>query len=337
MNIVYIFNGRGIILVAALSVGFFLTIPAYAENYTALDLTDPSRQPGIGSSTLAYGINASGEVVGISQSDARHDGTEYSFITGPNGMDEICSFCSPGALEGSGTYIHAINDNGKVVGQSGYRPFISDPNGMVFTQFYFPDAEFAPGAANSINASGQAVGGTNINISGDLIHHAFITGPNGVNITDIGILGGTNSEATGINASGQVVGWSDTSDGKHHAFITGPAGNGMTDLGTLGGVESFAAVINAGGEVVGWSDTIDGKHHAFITGINSMGMADLGTLGGIESFATAINASGQVVGGSDTRAFITGPNGVDMTNLNALVTLPGPYQSLSLSDARGDK
>jgi probable HAF family extracellular repeat protein len=56
-------------------------------------------------------------------------------------------------------------------------------------------------------------------------------------------------------------------------------------------------------------------------------MRDLGTLGGDHSKAYGINAAGQVVGESDTtggatHAFITGPNGLGMTDLNSLVSLP---------------
>ena len=63
--------------------------------------------------------------------------------------------------------------------------------------------------------------------------------------------------------------------------------------------------------------------------LDSKGNAtDLGTLGGSESYAWGINDAGQVVGYSTTaagpeHAFITGRNGVGMTDLNSLVTVPG--------------
>ena len=90
------------------------------------------------------------------------------------------------------------------------------------------------------------------------IPHAFITGPNGVGMTDLGTLGGVTVSAHGINDAGQVVGESDTAAGAQHAFITGPNGVGMTDLGTLGGDYSDAYGINDAGQVVGWSDTAAG-------------------------------------------------------------------------------
>jgi probable HAF family extracellular repeat protein len=125
-----------------------------------------------------------------------------------------------------------------------------------------------------MNNAGQVVG----TYEGFTGSSAFITGPNGVGVTYIGVLGANRSSATGINNAGQVVGDSTTTDGSHHAFITGPNGMGMTDLGTLGGDYSSADGINDAAQVVGYSGTADGQAHAFITGPNGVGMIDLNSL-----------------------------------------------------------
>ncbi|NBQ70249.1 MAG: hypothetical protein EBU46_16010, partial [Nitrosomonadaceae bacterium] len=136
--------------------------------------------------------------------------------------------------------------------------------------------------AYDINDSGQVVGWSDT-ASGDA--SAFITGPNGIGIINLGSLGGDirdHSGAYGINDSGQVVGDSRSADRSGiHAFIAGPNGVGMTDLGTLGGNFSHAYDINDSGQVVGKSSITGFGHpfHAFITGPNGVGMTDLGTLG----------------------------------------------------------
>ena len=134
----------------------------------------------------------------------------------------------------------------------------------------------------AINASGQIVGGS-------------ILYSNGV-VTNLGALpGDTLSQATAINASGQVAGLSYIAGNAYgHAFLY--SGGVMTDLGTLGGSYSQASGINASGHVVGSAYTRGGFQHAFL--YSGGVMTDLGTLGGSYSQASGINASGQVVGSS---------------------------------------
>ena len=116
---------------------------------------------------------------------------------------------------------------------------------------------------------------------------------NGITPTDLGTLGGSSSLATGINDSGQVVGYSYISgDSAYHATIW----NGITptDLNSFlsvsevnaGWVLIAATGINDNGWVVGNAyNTITGVNHAFLlTSIPepetyAMFMAGLGLMG----------------------------------------------------------
>ncbi len=121
-------------------------------------------------------------------------------------------------------------------------------------------------------------------------------------VTDLGTLGGSESHAWGINASGQVVGHSHTASGNLHAFLW--QNSVMQDLGTFGGSYSSAHDINASGQVAGSAHSADGDLHAFLWlptpdyGLPA-GMNLLSTFGGKQSGASAINALGQVVGSVD--------------------------------------
>lgn len=124
-------------------------------------------------------------------------------------------------------------------------------------------------------------------------------------VVDLGTLGGTQSQAIGVTASGQVIGNSTTSgDATTHAFLWTKSG-GMTDLGTLGGTPSYdaslAEAMNARGHVAGYSITRNGEQHAFLW-TKRRGMIDLGTLGGTYSFAKAVSLHGHVAGFSGTAA-----------------------------------
>jgi probable HAF family extracellular repeat protein len=61
--------------------------------------------------------------------------------------------------------------------------------------------------------------------------HAFLSGPGGGALQDLGTLGGTISYGNGVNASGQVAGWSENAGGLDHAFLY--SGGQMLDLNDL--------------------------------------------------------------------------------------------------------
>jgi probable HAF family extracellular repeat protein len=196
--------------------------------------------------------------------------------------------------------------------------------------------------------------------TGDAAYHAYLwkpTMPNGASgaMVDLETLGGMQSFANGVNASGQVTGESSTTDdAADHAFLWKPTTPGgasgtMHDLETLGGTNSHGYGINVAGHVTGASDTSgDTASHAFLwkpsTPNGTSGtMHDLLTLGGTESSGSAINTSGQVVGSSLTtgdaayRGFLwkpTTPNGTSGT-MHDLLTLGGTESFGSAINASG--
>jgi probable HAF family extracellular repeat protein len=150
----------------------------------------------------------------------------------------------------------------------------------------------------------QLMGAPSYDESAAPTYHAFS------GTTDLGTLGGTSSYATAINASDQVVGYSDlAANAGTQAFVYG---NGsMHGLGTLGGAQSQAKAINDQGQIVGTSLAAGSATvHAFF--YFSGKMSDLG-----EGQADAINQSGQVVGSAASGAFLTGAGGVGKTDLGS--------------------
>ena len=127
---------------------------------------------------------------------------------------------------------------------------------------------------------------------------------------DLGVLKNqAYSRANGINAMGQVVGYSglqrDSSESS--AFIWSNQ-TGMIDLGTLGGSYAQANAINDAGFVTGTAQTaaMFATTHAFIyaplSPATGGAMRDLGVLGGNSSYGMAINGYNHVAGYSTIKA-----------------------------------
>jgi probable HAF family extracellular repeat protein len=265
----------------------------------------------------------------------------YSSVTAPDAKSASTPFFTDysvtnlGTLGGNTSMAYGINESGQVVGESRTSLTIMDPNaGPEFTpgSLVVPHAFLYSGnnmqdlggranssAAHSINATGQAVGFFFARPGG--YNHAFLYSNS--KTQDIGSFGSASARqsfANAINASGQVVGWSDTglppillkhpgpmvpAASPQHAFSY--QDGKMQDLGTLGGDFSTAFGINDAGQIAGYAENADRDRHAFL--YENGKMRDLGTLGGLESEAHAINNSGQVVGvanlpNGDAHAFL---------------------------------
>jgi probable HAF family extracellular repeat protein len=269
-------------------------------------------------------VNASGQVVGY-YTDQPYDVTGHAFRSDANGGAPAVS--NLGSIGGSRSTAAAVNDLGQAVGgaitSDGRRThaFRTTPNGSItpaadlgtlggtidFGQF---GGIIDRSEAFGVNVLGQAVGSSLAPAATSAVTRAFRTAPN-ANITpasDLGTLGGRESEAFAINASGQTVGDADltAASSPYHAFRSAPNGlvAPLTDLGTLGGPNSAAHGVNDAGQAVGVADTAtSGVHHAFRTAPNGAitAASDLGTLGGSYSIARSINSLGQTVGFQTTR------------------------------------
>ena len=242
-----------------------------------------------------------------------------------------------GTLGGSHSEALAINGRGQVAGFSttatGERhAFFWDGGAMRDLGAFAGDCCAASGTPFiALNDAGQ-VAFTSTVASGE--RHAVLW--DGTTVRDLGTLGGDYSEATAINATGQVVGSSrivaggfdfhavvwdrgvprDLGPGRalaingrgqvtgfsaSHAFLWN--GTTLMDLGTLGGGTSMATTINGRGQVAGFSSLASGTSHAFFW--DGATMQDLGAVGrdywpgdpsSWFSNATALNGRGRVAG-----------------------------------------
>jgi probable HAF family extracellular repeat protein len=220
-------------------------------------MVDLGTLPG-GSSSQAVAVADTGQVVGTAL-NATSEQRAFSW-TQAGGMVDL------GHLGGGSSAATALNENGQVVGYSWLaggemRAFSwTQAGGMV-------DLGALPGdmtpelreksIAVAVNDAGQVIGNSGTFESTQPVNtHAFLWTQAG-GMVDLGTLSGlpyTWSRATGISASGQVVGASQgIGTPVDHAFLWTQVG-GMIDLGTLpNGDSSLANAINDNDLIVGHS------------------------------------------------------------------------------------
>ena len=146
----------------------------------------------------------------------------------------------------------------------------------------------------AVNDLGQAVG----TIDGVAARWDLSTG----DFFSLGTLGGTESQALGINDAGAIVGWAALpSNASRHAFIYTDK-KGMVDLGTPDGPFSRAQAINEAGQIVG--EVTVGPNsavHAFLWHKSKsldLGAPDNNNNNPEFSSAFGLNEVGQIVGTS---------------------------------------
>jgi probable HAF family extracellular repeat protein len=242
----------------------------------------------------ARGLNSSGQVTG---SGIDFGGTTlldykpYRWTPGSNPV-QLIGCCGS-------EWGNDINDAGVVVGTAqtnaltGNRGFVATGTSMVALPILSGGFEEFSSGAVAVNDAGQIVG---VSPASGFVLHAVLWSAAGV-IQDLGTLGGSNSAAIDINASGQVIGSSQLAGDAATHFFLWSSGTGMQDLNTLLGAITSVVEINDAGQIVGTYLTAGGQTHAFRYTPGS-GLLDLGTLGGTSSAPTGLNNKGDVVGSS---------------------------------------
>jgi probable HAF family extracellular repeat protein len=198
-------------------------------------IRDIGTLPG-GDYSVAYAVNDSGNVVGISNAATSMHAFQW---TPASGLKDL------GTLPGTNaSQAFAINNSGQIAGSSGAHAVIWGSQGIQdLGTLGGPTSE-----AHSINNSGQVVGFSD---NASSRQSAFLWS-NGV-MTELGILPGDNSSrANHINDAGMVVGSSEGSGGVR-AFMWTATG-GMQAVPSLSGSSySEAFGVNSLGQVVGQS------------------------------------------------------------------------------------
>lgn len=328
-----------------------VTTPAgTSANYPVTDVGTLGADDG----TTATGINNAGQVAGSSYLGSPFGGGHgalHAFRTSSTGVINSSSDISVQIPDNYNqrSYAYGINSVGQVTGYVGgtdgpLYAFRTTATGVIDANANLGTlGSFSMSQAAAINSSGQVVGFASnpaSGVGGIDNWHAFTTTANGnlSTATDLTTGPGSLSVATGINDSGQTIGFYSTNDGRYVGFETTPTGiiTAASSIGSLGGNNTDPQAINNAGQIAGISNG-----HIFRTGIDGKitPASDLGTMGSAFPTVTGINAKGQIVGafypgGNVGHAFFIDTNG-SAVDLNDLI-FPGSGWVLNIANAIND-
>ncbi len=291
---------------SGLIVGFDITADQAFASVGPGNLTDLGTLSG-GHFSEALGVNDSGLIVGDS-TDA--DGVDHAMFTTVGGtMTDLTLNGGLVGIDSSSTSSAAgVNNSGMIVGTA------RSASGASTAFYYDTGGALHPtmvtlGTLGGVSATATGINNHNVVVgygydSKNDVTHAFYEDLDAATPTmtlvpmptDV-----TDSRAFGINDSGDIVGYADSSDGSRHVFLYSPA-TGTTTLLALPSSDTamVANGINNEGVIVGYAIGGDGSQKPFVvdpSGVNAPSIpTDLGTLGGPFAWANGISNSGLIVG-----------------------------------------
>ena len=266
--------------------------------------------------SAAYGINATGFVVGESE------GTGNTVVAVYWGTG-ITATALPVLAAGKNSSAYGISASGRIVGEA-----VNGADKIV--PVYWSSSSILPVALGTIGTDGTGVAyaiidkgdGSSI-IVGESGDHAVRWKINTAGVVqaveDMGVLSGhTRSIAMGVNKSGVMVGESEDATGVVHAVIFKdktllgviiPGFFDLIDLGA-GSAKSSAAAINDNSSIAGWSNDISGSSLTSlwlaIAKPESTVNTSLSGSGG-NGFAFGINTKNYIVGVKSDKGFVAIP------------------------------
>jgi uncharacterized membrane protein len=198
-----------------------------------------------------------------------------------------------GSLGGSFTWVHGLNKQGVVVGESEDAERFS--NILAFAWTLSGGMRALPGTtvsfARDVNDRNQIVGQRP---APGVTARAVRWNPDGT-VTPLGPLPLSLSEAFAINNQGLSTGFADVDGGAIHATLWDRAGN-LTDLGTLGGSLAFGEYLSERNEVAGESVNAANDDVLGFFWSRDSGMVPINVGGGGSRLVSGLNNRGEVVG-----------------------------------------